>query len=109
MNRGIVPHTFLTTAVDGSQRQLYAPALRKQPLLPTEQERLGPKAYSCFREGKHLLSFFKPQLFRCPDHSLATMPMKDIHSSLWTPLCYTESTCLVCVSVFWILWPGPFI
>jgi len=64
--------------MDGSQCWLYAPALRKQPLLPTEQERLGPRAYSCFREGKHLFSFFEPQLFSCPNHSLATIPMKDI-------------------------------
>ena len=64
--------------MDGSRCRLYAPALRKQPLLPTEWERLGPRAYSCFREGKHLLSFFEPQLFRCPNHSLATIPMKEI-------------------------------
>jgi hypothetical protein len=58
-------------------------SLKKQPLLPTEQDdMLGPRAHSCFREGKHLLHIFKPQFLSCPCHRLATIPTHISHLSV---------------------------
>jgi len=64
--------------VNGSQHQLYAPAWGNSPCYPMKRKGWVPEHIAALEKGSISFPFFQPQLFSCPDNSLATVPMKDI-------------------------------